>query len=363
MFDHTHYVPILKGKEGEYGALKELTPSVKGGMTPLIEIPPIPWDFTNEAPAKTIDEHLAKVTDKLKGCWPIKTPLFIDLLWIPDTERMSDGNHPLTFILDSARSKDLYLIPVTGVSRDKDYQAAIKDAVVKDKRGYCIRLDNDDFGEFGTLGAKINDLLGEIGVAPSEVDLLLDFKEISSSQTAVVTIAANSLISTLPYITDWRTLTFAGTGFPPDLSDVSASSVSTIPRSEWVVWQSLVGPSSTITRRPSLGDYGISHPAAVEIDPRVMKMSANLRYTTDTDWLILKGRNVRDHGFEQFHELCRQLIARTEYKGAGFSWGDREINDCAARTTNPGNATTWRKVGTNHHLTLVVGQIASLSAP
>lgn len=363
MFDYTHYVPILKGKEGEYGALKELSSTVKDRITPLVEVTPIPWDFENEVPAKTIDAHLGKVTDKIKGCWPEKTPIFIDLLWIPETERMSDGRHPLTFILDSARSKDLYLIPVTGVARNRDYQMAVKDAALKDRRGYCLRLENDDFGEFGTLGTKINDLLGEIGTGPDEVDLLLDFKEISSSQTAAVSIAANSLISTLPFIAQWRTLIFAGTGFPPDLSDVAASSVKTIARSEWTVWQSLVSTSSTIKRKPSLGDYGISHPSAIEIDPRIMKMSANLRYTTDTDWLILKGRNVRDHGFDQFHALCRQLIARPEYKGAAFSWGDQSISDCAARTTNPGNATTWRKVGTNHHVTLVAGQLASLSVP
>jgi hypothetical protein len=28
--------------------------------------------------------------------------------------------------------------------------------------------------------------------------------------------------------------------------------------------------------------------------------------------------------------------------------------------TGPGNATTWRKVGTNHHLTLVTRELANL---
>jgi hypothetical protein len=68
MFDHTQYVPILKGKEGEYSALRELTGSVKDLLTPLAEIPSIPYDFENDAPAKTVDEHLRQVTLSTAKC-------------------------------------------------------------------------------------------------------------------------------------------------------------------------------------------------------------------------------------------------------------------------------------------------------
>lgn len=46
MFPLNDYVPILKGKDGEYGALGSLSPEEKERITPLIEIPPIPWDHT-----------------------------------------------------------------------------------------------------------------------------------------------------------------------------------------------------------------------------------------------------------------------------------------------------------------------------
>ena len=35
MFDHTHYVPILKGKEGEFSALRELKAETKDLLTPF----------------------------------------------------------------------------------------------------------------------------------------------------------------------------------------------------------------------------------------------------------------------------------------------------------------------------------------
>ena len=51
MFDHKHYVPILGGKAGEYRALRELTPAIKSNLTPLVEVPPVQWDFENDRAA------------------------------------------------------------------------------------------------------------------------------------------------------------------------------------------------------------------------------------------------------------------------------------------------------------------------
>ena len=90
-----------------------------------------------------------------------------------------------------------------------------------------------------------------------------------------------------------------------------------------------------------------------------MSMSANLRYAIERDWLIFKGRSVKFHGYEQFNDLCATVTAHPEYRGPEFSRGDRQIKECAARSDQPGNATTWRKIGFNHHMTLVTKQIAS----
>ena len=95
MFDHRHYVPVLKGLKGEYDALSVTPAPVKARITPLIEIPPIPWDFGDSLPAKTIDQHLRKVTDNIKKGWGTDSPAFLDLVWIAGTEQMADGAHPL----------------------------------------------------------------------------------------------------------------------------------------------------------------------------------------------------------------------------------------------------------------------------
>lgn len=58
MFDERHYVPILKWKRGEQVGLELISDTAKEILTPLIEIVPPPYDYNNDRPAKTMDEHL-----------------------------------------------------------------------------------------------------------------------------------------------------------------------------------------------------------------------------------------------------------------------------------------------------------------
>ena len=64
-FDHRHYVPCLRWKQGEYQAVLQLPISTKRLFTPLIEVPEIGWDFENEIETKTIDEHLAPFAKRI----------------------------------------------------------------------------------------------------------------------------------------------------------------------------------------------------------------------------------------------------------------------------------------------------------
>ena len=108
---------------------------------------------------------------------------------------------------------------------------------------------------------------------------------------------------------------FAASSFPENLSDV-ASTVSTLPRREWQLWQTLQRRPDRLRRRDLIySDYAIAHPIPRELDPRTMRLSASIRYTAPEEWLIMKGRNVRQYGFEQYFELCRMLIGRPEYYG------------------------------------------------
>lgn len=61
MFSDKHYVPAIKWRQGEYGALEDLRTHHKAELTPLVDVPPTPWDFAEERPTKSIDAHTARM--------------------------------------------------------------------------------------------------------------------------------------------------------------------------------------------------------------------------------------------------------------------------------------------------------------
>jgi hypothetical protein len=352
------YVPILKGKAGEYSALKDLTVPVKAAMTPLVEIPNIPWDYVNDRPSKTVDEFLEKFGEKLVQNWGT------DVIWIdlPDSlqgEKMKDGSHPLVHIFTGTRNKQIKTVPVVDLKRPTVYLDAVKIICKEDRRGICLRLYPEDLND-ADLGSTLESFLSELGVSSSEVDLILDFKDILPNQESTIYLAVKEGIESLPKIEEWRTFVLAASSFPKDLSEFGRDTVSRTPRIEWLVWQQLFKNRSQFKRLPIFGDYSISHPEMVEVDPRIMTMSANMRYTSDEEWIIIKGQGVKIKGYGQFTDLCKELLKMPEYKGKTFSKGDEYVSDCGSGKEGSGNATTWRWIGLTHHLTFVVDQLSNL---
>jgi hypothetical protein len=352
------YVPILKGREGEYSALEALEPDVRARLLPLIEIPSVPFDFPNEAPAKTLDAHVSPIPDRLKRCWGNARPLLLDMPWFGDGERLADGSMALGRVLEGCSLLGLAVVPVVAKSSSAGYLEAAGAHAGRYGTGICLRLEEQDFADDVNIDTEIGAMLTALGgLRPEAVDVLIDLDDLEQN-AGRVNLVARYVLSSLPEL-PWRNVILAGASFPEDLSDVDARSVATLPRLEWSLWTGLKTWASR--HRPGLvyGDYAIANPRIRELDPRLMRMSASIRYTVPDAWLVLKGRNVRQHGFEQYFDLCQALVAQPAYCGPDFSWGDFYIAECAARRTGPGNATTWRKVGTNHHLTLVTQTLAN----
>jgi hypothetical protein len=353
------YVPVLKGKEGEYGALETLKVDVRAQLMPLIEIPDVPYDYANERAAKSLDDHVSGIADRLRRCWQDR-PLYLDLPWF-DKERLSDGRVALEAVLSDCANRGVEAAPVLSRTSSADYVSAAVRYAAATHIGACVRLLVADFEEDIDLDAEVGRLLtGFAGTNVAPLDLVLDLEDLGRDIGRAV-LVARSVFSMIPRKDEWRRVVLVAASFPEDLSDVDASTITTLPRREWELWKTLQRRPGNLPRRDLVfGDYAIAHPVTKELDPRTMQMSASIRYTTPDDWLVVKGRNVRQYGFDQYFELCKALVKRAEFSGGDFSWGDTYISDCAAGMTGPGNATTWRKVGTNHHLTLVAQEIASL---
>ena len=116
------------------------------------------------------------------------------------------------------------------------------------------------------------------------------------------------------------------------MSGIPSGSIKMIPRVELQLWGKLSDGNPSVSRVPDYSDYGVVHPDLQDINPRVMRASAKIRYTLDDNWLILKGAGLQSHPrkYNQYHDLSSQLASDHRYLGANFSWGDSYIYDCAS---------------------------------
>jgi hypothetical protein len=344
MFNETHYVPILKWKRGEQVALQHLSPEVKSRLTPLIEI----------IPRENIEGQITEIPRQIQTYWGEDRPIFVDLNLLGELEQLENGQHPLRFLAEHARQ--LQIIPVTNFDREDDFQDEIKSFHLRTNRGACIRITDEHFMD---IAQQLNTLVNKLEIPRQQIDLIIDLYEINRNDEGRSLIAATFAINSIPDIHEWRTLTLASSAFPRDLSMIPTGSNGSFPRSEWHIWTELYRRRHSIRRFPTFGDYAINNPVFMEIDPRIMRLAANIRYTTENEFLIFRGRSIKTAGWEQARELAQRVIRHPEYSGARFSWGDQYIEQCAAGNEGTGNAETWRRVGTNHHLTLVVSVLSN----
>jgi len=359
------YVPVLKWKQGEYLALKELKAPDKACLKPLVEVVPIPTPLDDDTPPVELDVHIAKLPKQVVANWGVEQEFWLDVSLLQEPAQMSDGSHALEWLLRELRDQGAKAVPAVNPDSSTAAVLAAKTAHEMDGRGVCFRID-EAVGDDPALQSILDRMLTQLGVSPAQVDLVLDVGCVGASEVDRTAIATRHIIQRLPYLAAWRTLVLASSGFPENMAGQSVG-ISAIQRSDWLTWLKVKmdADSGRIERLPIFGDYAIAHPELADVDPRTMQMSANIRYTSTDTWVIYKGRGVRRYGFEQIYDLCAQLVASPCYRGAGFSFGDWVYNERATKRDDhgKGNASQWRRDATNHHMTFVVRQILAGAEP
>jgi hypothetical protein len=350
-------MPIVKWKRGEFDALKRLLVQDRPHVIPMVEVLDDSIDLDEDPAGAGAPSAYDRAAAQLKKAWG-NAPFFIDTqeLDVP----APSAPHPLEQLFAACRQAGLSAVPVTGLGCSQAYNQAVARVIGSDGRGCALRLDVDDL-VVSTVGASINGVLGILGAAPTAVDLVLDWRAIDAGAGAAMSLAAAAIVPTLPHVAAWRSVVFAASSFPAALTGVGTG-LSTIARAEWAAYRLLLAQAPA-GRALSFGDYAIAYPVYA---PAPFLGSASIRYTITDDWLIVRGRSLKGPvygGFGQFQQLCGQLVANPAYCGQTFSWGDEYIDQCSIGQVGTGNLTTWRSVGTNHHITFVARQLASYRVP
>lgn len=354
------YVPVLKWRQGEYQALLRLDAARRERVIPLIEVTPPEYDFEKGKVKKTLDAQLAPFASRLKEKWGT-APAFLETALIEPTARMSDGGHPLTYLLAASRALGAQLTPVTGLDRDLAHYNAVAAAAVADGFGIAVRCGLDDIAD-GAFPIGLQSLVASLGVGLGATDLIIDLAAKNFEPLDDLANLICGLLQSDPVFSATRSLILIGTSFPASMGDVKGP-VQTIRRMEWLLYKKVIATLPPTFRRPTFGDYTIASADIPKGDMRLLKPSASVRYAIDDAWIITKGSNVRDNGFEQFRDRCGEVIDTGKAAAPGYSAGSDYVRGCHAKTEKTGNLTTWRWVGTNHHITKVVDDLAIHFAP
>ncbi len=348
-----HYVPILKGRQGELDALREVQPRTRLVMTPLLEV--APKDETEDAAAvvKICQQTVEKLRNRYVG------PIMLDGGLFDLDAEVEAGRGVVAVLADAARAARVSAQPVVRLGDPSRALREAREAMAVDGRGMTLRLGGEDLDEEPEeLDDFFDALLDQAGADRGDVDLVLDAGAVDGDVAVRGTARMlTSLIRDLPSIAAWRSLTVAAGAFPVDLSQFTAHVVGERPRYDAQLYDRV--RSRTLPRYPDYGDYAVAHPT-LSIGSS-FSPPPQLRYTTSEHWLVLKGRRTDPTANAQFHRICQVIAAHPEFAGTPTGNADRRIADGSPE--GPGNGTTWRMIGTTHHLDYVALRLTSLGEP
>jgi Beta protein len=192
---------------------------------------------------------------------------------------------------------------------------------------------------------------------PGDCILLLDFSgaDLSLPETVAEIIVAS--YQRVMEIGLWHRVVFQATSYP-EKNPAIAGGQALMPRNEWRVWKHATLREREVARNLVFGDFSADSSKLV-FDSGGGVPIKHYRYSTVDDWLVIRAADEKRTP-EAMREVSSRIVKSEYFAGRSFSHGDAYIDDTANGTGGPGNATTWRKVNTIHHLTRVVKDLGEL---
>ena len=351
------YLPLLKSKAGEFKALSKLRPDLKDRIVPLFDITRMEYDHDENKKPKTIEDHLQKFSNKVIQHWP-EHPLFLDSTLVND-ER-PDGMRANEYVFQELAKKEIFPMPVVYQNSSLDFVMSVqKILILYDIKEIGIRLTIEDVTS-ENFATNLDSILELLEMPLGNCHVIFDLKDSDFSQVDDFAEGILDVLGDFPKLKAWKSFTLAGGAFP-SMSKIQTAAV-LIPRNDWILYKLVMSKfsKSSLSRPINFGDYSIVSAGYFEFDPKIMSTSANIRYTHDDNWFVVKGKALKKRpDWQQFYTQAKTIVDSKYFLGETFSAGDLHLRKCADRQTSTGNANIWIEVGTNHHFTKVLSDLAA----
>jgi hypothetical protein len=319
-----NYIPFLKFKVNEVGALKELEVSLKENLTPFFDLPR-KEDVTEEAFKQMIEQLVRKYELNLKA-FPA---FYLDNYDIDDSLTIF-GDENYKFVLD--KFIETPLIPVVGLDRSPqrnqlvfDYASLLKTDTV------AIRLTSEDL-DYSLNEDDLDELLDNCYENYQKVDLIIDNRiclNIDIEERAQEII---EFIEAITNDTKFNKIIVVGSSIPASIRDLlDTGDQKILDRDEISIYRLVKAQHNTIC----LGDYTVISPNYSDVQVRGEIMgkvtTPKVFYPFNDQMFVTRGFALETHprGRRQYNDLSLTVVGQSFYRTKSNSFGDNYIYEKA----------------------------------
>jgi len=330
-----YYTPILRWKQGERIALRELSDDVANEILPALII--------GNRKGEAYVDSIARFITQLEDFWPDR-PIYLAL---PDnfSQLSKQSKVYLTKTLLNIAGDRQERIPMFDC-RSLPKSKGLRDNGFSKRDLIALRvIVNFTDTDIDDIGDRIESGIVRLGDFTKHFDVLIDFLQtptlnklqIAGLRTCVAKITAAKI----------RRVSI-GSGALPLKINQGRTEVS---RDDLALYKFIIKDDKLSHIRFS--DYGAFSPSWQEMDGANANVPVTYRYTVDDRWIIYKG--VR----QDCRALSQLLVNETDFSGGGYSYGDELIYSRATSGNlyiNKGSPGSVIKECMSHHLTMVIKQ-------
>ncbi|MEO8494915.1 MAG: hypothetical protein ABI614_07585 [Planctomycetota bacterium] len=138
------YCPVLKGKAGEFLAVKNLSPNMRADLFPLFELPPSDSIFGDEigvpiGTKRTAKEQIDHFIQGVSKCLDTAAKFGVDLRFV-DTTSSIEGERPACYFFKKCGALGLSPIPVVPLNHEFCIDADLVE-MLQSLNGLVVRVE------------------------------------------------------------------------------------------------------------------------------------------------------------------------------------------------------------------------------
>lgn len=354
-----NYVPFLKLKVNEIGALSALAPDIRIGITPFFDFAK-KKDMTSASFVMMVDKSAKSIAKNLTAF----DTFYLDNFDIDDNILVNLADN-YQYIIDVF--KELEFIPVIGLDRASGRNQLVFNARnngnIKSST-IAIRLQSEDFEDFEIVRDDIGELL------ESGRDLFTTWVLVLDNRVCLNTDVAKRSESIIRFLTEiedvfnFSEVIVSGSSIPPSIRDILEVESEIIhERKELSIYREVVRKINNVNFL--LGDYTVVSPlySDVTIPPRALRnvTAPKVNYAYANVHYIARGGSLTAHarGDSQYNDIASRLIALSFFRGPLFSFGDEYLYEKGNFQGSKVTPSSILKPTINAHITYMYRQFTA----